>query len=134
MCFRTAFSDFAAKHGKHEVFKAIEKMKDREALFTEYLTDIKKKDKESSKTKHDKVRCLCSVSVPWAYQVRFLRIFIVLTTKQITLEYNYHNHPPICCAFFLKSSFEFRRTAYMWVFTVSLFPNFWTYHGSNNII
>ena len=53
--FRTTFSDFAARYGKHDAFKAIEKMKDREALFTEYMAETKKKEKESSKTKHDKV-------------------------------------------------------------------------------
>jgi hypothetical protein len=30
-------------------------MRDREALFSEYVVDIKRKDKESSRTKHDKV-------------------------------------------------------------------------------
>lgn len=38
-------------------------MKDREALFTEYVAEIKKKDKESSKTKHDKVG-----QVYWVYE------------------------------------------------------------------
>lgn len=50
------FSDFAAKHSKDDAFKAIEKMKDRETLFNEYLTDLKKKDKETTKTRHDKVK------------------------------------------------------------------------------
>lgn len=60
------FSDFAAKHGKHEAFKAIDKMKDRETLFNEYLTDLKKKDKETTKTRHDKVMCLLKGGTTWA--------------------------------------------------------------------
>lgn len=54
---RMTFSEFAAKYGKNETFKTIEKMKDREALFNEYLTDLKKKDKETTKTRHNKVGC-----------------------------------------------------------------------------
>lgn len=53
---RTTFSEFAAKHSKDPRFKAIEKMKDREVMFTEYMTAFRKKDKEDSKNKVDKVK------------------------------------------------------------------------------
>ncbi|KAK2873066.1 hypothetical protein QQF64_017195 [Cirrhinus molitorella] len=53
---RTTFSEFAAKHSKDPRFKAIEKMKDREAIFTEYMTALRKKDKEDSKNKVEKVK------------------------------------------------------------------------------
>ena len=43
------------KYGKDERFKGIEKMKDREALFVEFLAELKKKEKENAKLKHDKV-------------------------------------------------------------------------------
>ncbi len=52
---RTTFSEFAAKHSKDPRFKAIEKMKDREAMFTEFMTASRKKDKEDSKNKVGKV-------------------------------------------------------------------------------
>lgn len=52
---RTTFSEFAAKHSKDPRFKAIEKMKDREAMFTEIMTALRKKDKEESKNKVEKV-------------------------------------------------------------------------------
>lgn len=52
---RTTFSEFAAKHSKDPRFKAIEKMKDREAIFTEFMTALRKKDKEDSKNKVEKV-------------------------------------------------------------------------------
>uniref|UniRef100_A0A672RGG7 Transcription elongation regulator 1 n=1 Tax=Sinocyclocheilus grahami TaxID=75366 RepID=A0A672RGG7_SINGR len=53
---RTTFSEFAAKHSKDPRFKAIEKMKDREAMFTELMTALRKKDKEDSKNKVEKVK------------------------------------------------------------------------------
>uniref|UniRef100_A0A8C1D894 Transcription elongation regulator 1 n=1 Tax=Cyprinus carpio carpio TaxID=630221 RepID=A0A8C1D894_CYPCA len=53
---RTTFSEFAAKHSKDPRFKAIEKMKDREAMFTEFMTALRKKDKEDSKNKVEKVK------------------------------------------------------------------------------
>ncbi|XP_072517905.1 transcription elongation regulator 1 [Salminus brasiliensis] len=53
---RTTFSEFASKHAKDPRFKAIEKMKDREAMFTEFMTALRKKDKEDSKTKGEKVK------------------------------------------------------------------------------
>ncbi|KAI7795929.1 putative transcription elongation regulator 1 [Triplophysa rosa] len=53
---RTTFSEFAAKHVKDPRFKAIEKMKDREAMFTEFMIALRKKDKEDSKNKVEKVK------------------------------------------------------------------------------
>lgn len=43
------------KYGKDDRFKGIEKMKDRENLFTEFMAELKKKEKESLKQKTDKV-------------------------------------------------------------------------------
>lgn len=43
------------KYGKDERFKGIEKMKERESLFTEFVTELKKKEKENIKFKQDKV-------------------------------------------------------------------------------
>lgn len=57
-CCRTTFSEFAAKHAKDSRFKAIEKMKDREALFNEFITAARKKEKEDSKSRGEKVRRL----------------------------------------------------------------------------
>ncbi|KAL7853466.1 hypothetical protein AOLI_G00203100 [Acnodon oligacanthus] len=53
---RTTFSEFASKHARDPRFKAIDKMKDREAMFTEFMTALRKKDKEDSKTKGEKVK------------------------------------------------------------------------------
>ncbi|XP_048850682.1 transcription elongation regulator 1 isoform X2 [Brienomyrus brachyistius] len=53
---RTTFSEFAAKHAKDARFKAIEKMKDREVIFTEFMIALRKKEKEDSKTRGEKIR------------------------------------------------------------------------------
>ncbi|XP_058271577.1 transcription elongation regulator 1 isoform X3 [Hemibagrus wyckioides] len=53
---RTTFSEFASRHAKDPRFKAIDKMKDREAMFTEFMTAFRKKEKEDSKTKGEKVK------------------------------------------------------------------------------
>ncbi|XP_041917670.1 transcription elongation regulator 1a isoform X2 [Alosa sapidissima] len=56
LSLRTTFSEFAARHAKDARFKAIEKMKDREALYTEHVAVLRKKDKDGSKNRQDKVR------------------------------------------------------------------------------
>ncbi|KAM4620635.1 transcription elongation regulator 1 isoform 1-T1 [Polymixia lowei] len=53
---RTTFSEFAVKHGRDPRFKTIEKMKDREAIFTEFITALRKREKEDSKTRGEKVK------------------------------------------------------------------------------
>lgn len=53
---RTTFSEFALKHSRDSRFKAIEKMKDREAIFVEFITAMRKKEKEDSKTRGEKVK------------------------------------------------------------------------------
>jgi len=64
VCFcRSSFSEFAAKYSKDERFKAVERMREREQLFNEFLVEMKKsaakqreEQKISTKTKADKVR------------------------------------------------------------------------------
>ncbi|XP_054611170.1 transcription elongation regulator 1 isoform X2 [Dunckerocampus dactyliophorus] len=53
---RTTFSEFAVKHGRDPRFKSIDKMKDREAIFIEFMTALRKRDKEDSKSRGEKVR------------------------------------------------------------------------------
>ncbi|KAM5173157.1 transcription elongation regulator 1 isoform 1-T1 [Mantella aurantiaca] len=53
---RTTFSEFAGKHAKDFRFKAIEKMKDRETLYNEFMVATRKKEKEDSKNKGEKVK------------------------------------------------------------------------------
>ncbi|XP_061558750.1 transcription elongation regulator 1 isoform X1 [Phycodurus eques] len=53
---RTTFSEFAVKHGRDPRFKSIDKMKDREAIFVEHMTALRKRDKDDSKSRGEKVR------------------------------------------------------------------------------
>ncbi|RMX47439.1 hypothetical protein pdam_00002162, partial [Pocillopora damicornis] len=53
---KTSFSEFAMKYGKDDRFKGIEKMKERETLFTEFMAELKKKEKENLRVKQDKIR------------------------------------------------------------------------------
>lgn len=62
-CLRSSFSEFAARHGKDERFKAVEKMREREQMFTEFLGELKREgnrtkdeQKGSAKGKVEKVR------------------------------------------------------------------------------
>uniref|UniRef100_A0A669C0S3 Transcription elongation regulator 1 n=1 Tax=Oreochromis niloticus TaxID=8128 RepID=A0A669C0S3_ORENI len=52
---RTTFSEFAVKHGRDPRFKTIEKMKDREAIFVEFITAMRKREKEDSKSRGEKI-------------------------------------------------------------------------------
>lgn len=57
---RSSFSDFAFKYSKDERFKSVEKMREREQLFTDYLAELKKvskhkEEQKSSKSKEDMV-------------------------------------------------------------------------------
>ena len=53
--FRITFSDFAGKNSKDARFKAIEKMKEREQLFNEFMADFRKHEKERLKVREEKV-------------------------------------------------------------------------------
>ncbi|KAM6969779.1 transcription elongation regulator 1 [Aplochiton taeniatus] len=53
---RTTFSEFAVRYGRDSRFKAIDKMKDREAIFTEFITALRKREKEDTKSRGEKVK------------------------------------------------------------------------------
>lgn len=53
---RSSFSDFAQKHGRDERFKNVEKMRERESLFNEYLLEVRKREKEEKAAKREQVR------------------------------------------------------------------------------
>lgn len=66
LCTRYSFSEFAQRFGRDERFKAVEKMREREQLFSDYLQELKRAGKHrenadgsshssSSRSKSDKV-------------------------------------------------------------------------------
>ena len=53
---KVTYSEFAHKHSKDERFKGIEKSRERESLFNDYMVDIKKKDKEERAAKRESAK------------------------------------------------------------------------------
>ena len=53
--FRSSFSEFASKYGKDERFKGIEKMREREAIFSDFCSDLRRKEKEEKSNQKEKV-------------------------------------------------------------------------------
>lgn len=55
MFVRSSFSDFAQKLGKDEKFKGIEKMRDRESLFNEFILEVRRREKDEKIQKKETV-------------------------------------------------------------------------------
>ncbi|XP_049540078.1 transcription elongation regulator 1 isoform X1 [Anopheles darlingi] len=53
---KSSFSDFSLKYGKDDRFKAIEKNRERESLFNEFIVEIRKREKEEKQHRKDQVR------------------------------------------------------------------------------
>lgn len=58
VCFtsRSSFSDFCSRYKNDERYKSIEKMRDRENLFNDYLMELRKKEKDEKQNKKEQVR------------------------------------------------------------------------------
>ena len=52
---RSSFSDFAAKYSKEERFRGVEKMRERESIFQDYVSDLRRKEKEDKASQKEKV-------------------------------------------------------------------------------
>lgn len=52
---RSSFNEFSQKYGREERFKAIEKMRERESLFSEYVAELRRKEKDESRSQKEKV-------------------------------------------------------------------------------
>ncbi|VDN41532.1 unnamed protein product [Gongylonema pulchrum] len=53
---RSSFTTFASKWGKDNRFKGVEKMREKEEIFNEYVQELDKKEKEERKEKKEKLR------------------------------------------------------------------------------
>ncbi|XP_065370145.1 transcription elongation regulator 1 [Calliphora vicina] len=53
---KSSFSDFCQRFGKDERYKAIEKVRERESLFNEYLLDVRRREKEEKQQKKEQIR------------------------------------------------------------------------------
>lgn len=55
---KSSFSDFAAKYSKDDRFRNIEKMRERESLFDEFLLEVRRREKEEKAAKREQVSFL----------------------------------------------------------------------------
>lgn len=53
--FRTSFSEFSSKNSKDERYKNIEKSREREGLFNEYMVELRKQEKEEKALRREQV-------------------------------------------------------------------------------
>lgn len=53
---KSSFSEFAQKYAKDDRLRAIEKMRERESLFNEYIVEVRKRAKEESVHRREQVR------------------------------------------------------------------------------
>ncbi|CAH8576256.1 unnamed protein product [Schistosoma haematobium] len=53
---KSSFGDFTSKFSKDDRFKAIEKSRDREAMFQDYLVELRKREKEDKHREKEKVK------------------------------------------------------------------------------
>lgn len=53
---KSTFSEFSSKSGKDDRFKAVDKPRDREAYFQDFVTDMRKKEKEEKAKEREKQR------------------------------------------------------------------------------
>ncbi|XP_073830880.1 uncharacterized protein [Musca autumnalis] len=53
---KSSFSDFCQRYGKDERYKAIEKPRERESLFNEFLLDVRRREKEDKQMKKEQIR------------------------------------------------------------------------------
>ncbi|XP_062555655.1 transcription elongation regulator 1-like isoform X2 [Armigeres subalbatus] len=52
---KSSFSEFAQKYGKDDRFKVIEKIRERESLFNEFIVEVRKREKEDKQNRKEQV-------------------------------------------------------------------------------
>lgn len=53
---KSSFSEFAQKYGKDDRFKVIEKIRERESLFNEFIVEVRKREKEDKQNRKEQIR------------------------------------------------------------------------------
>jgi hypothetical protein len=52
---RSSFSDFSHKYAKDERFRGVEKTRERESLFNEFIVEIRRREKDERDAQREKV-------------------------------------------------------------------------------
>lgn len=89
------------KHGRDPRFKTIEKMKDREAIFIEFITAMRKREKEDSKSRGEKV----SVALKYQYRVS-LQVYGIFFRLKNMID-DLHKSCNLACCWFTQISNTF---------------------------
>lgn len=63
LTYRTSYSEFSQKYSKDERYRNIEKSKDREILFNDFISELRRKEKEEKAAQREKVK---------GYQINYL--------------------------------------------------------------
>lgn len=68
LTIKSTFSEFSNRHGRDSRFKGIEKMREREALFNEFLTELKARQKEEAREQEEKAssHMLMYLAIQWS--------------------------------------------------------------------
>lgn len=60
---RSSFSEFSQRNAKEEHYRAIEKVRERESLFNEFIVEVRRREKEDKQLRKEQV-CF---GVAWRY-------------------------------------------------------------------
>ncbi|XP_050398330.1 transcription elongation regulator 1 [Patella vulgata] len=104
---KSSFSDFASKYGKDDRFKAIEKMRERESLFSDYTSDLRRREKEEKSSQKEKTTSrLKSAQLTSKQEVtkNQLQCIVGLTIKRVAEQLI---HVIWLCAWYNVSTFMF---------------------------
>ena len=61
LCVRSTFADFCHRHGKDDRFRGMEKSRERESLFNEFIIEVRRKEKEERDSQREKVLFPCNL-------------------------------------------------------------------------
>lgn len=107
LTFRTSYNEFSSKNSKDERYKNIEKSREREGLFNEYMVELRKQEKEEKTMRREQVSFLFPIifliilscyTVDFVFVQFFLRLtdlviclmLIINQLKKIIIECKYH--------------------------------------------
>lgn len=100
---RSSYTEFSAKHGKDSRLKGIEKARDRETYFNEYIAELRKRDKEEKERKKEAVSYIhysATTSPPHTLTITRLRdITVIHFQKYSQCE---HHTPCLIITLFLQ--------------------------------
>jgi hypothetical protein len=54
--YRSSFTDFCSRYSRDERYRGIDKMRERENLFNDYLSDLRRREKDEKHQKKEQVR------------------------------------------------------------------------------